>query len=172
MATYQSILLHLIFALLRGKEKAFDLSLRYRIQPDEHELLVALVQSCRRLGMLSYPNILAHHEITAPLALVWVSVEEIKRFGLALYKVCRMCSRPESLRRNDKSLGSELLTLSDLNFCMPDSDELWNAPGDAESGTIRRVASHTNLRDNGNPDAWISRASCLLYDEHVDFDWI
>lgn len=172
MATYQSILLHLIFALLREKENAFDLSLRCRLQPDEYELLVALVQSCKRLGMLSYPNILAHHETTTPPVLVWMNVEEIKRFGLALYKVCRMCSRPDSLGRNDNSLRSELLTLADLNFCMPDSDELWNAPRDADAGTIRRVASRTNLRDNGNPDTWISRAFCLLYDKHVDFDWI
>ncbi|KAF7587795.1 hypothetical protein BBP40_006705 [Aspergillus hancockii] len=173
MATYQSVLLHVIFALFNAKEQMIpDLSLRYPLQPDEYELLMRLVQSCRRLGMFSYPNMLAQHGPTAPLALVWVNVEEIKRFGLALYKVCRMCTRADSAGGDINGAKRELLGLHDLSFCMPDSDEVWNAPLSVGSEILQKVASQTNLRDNRDSKGWISRTSTVLHDTGVAFEWI
>ncbi|PLB35938.1 uncharacterized protein BDW47DRAFT_133178 [Aspergillus candidus] len=169
IATFQSVLLQSIFALLlAGDQAAFDLNLRYYIQTDEYELLLALVQTCRRSRIFFYPAMLAQHSATAPLAMVWVSVEEIKRLGLALYKVCRMTACAGSTD-GDRSRGrDELLTLADLSFSMPDSDELW----DVESGSYQRTALQTTLRDNRDPTSWVSASADVLYDAGVDFDWI
>lgn len=148
MVTYQAIILHIILAMFIAKEKAtFDLGLRYQIEAEEYDLLVALVQSCRRLGMFLYPNMLARYDDTAPAVLVWVGVEETKRFGLALYKVCRMCTCPDS-----SGSRSQLLSLTDLSFGMPDSDESWNAPADVGTEGLQRVALQTNYRENENPE--------------------
>ncbi|PKY00055.1 hypothetical protein P168DRAFT_307721 [Aspergillus campestris IBT 28561] len=169
IATFQSVLLQSIFALLlAGDQAAFDLNLRYCVQPDEYKLLLALVQTCRRTRIFCYPEMLAQHSATAPLAMVWVSVEEIKRFGLALYKVCRMTTCAGSTD-GDRSRGrDELLTLADLSFGMPDSDELW----DVEPGSYQRTALKTTLRDNRDSTSWVSVSADVLYDAGVDFDWI
>lgn len=59
---------------------------------------------------------------------IWVGVEEIKRLGIALYRVCKLCSNNDSSDVNGGGhLKPEFLTLSDLQFPMPDSNELWNA---------------------------------------------
>lgn len=117
---------------------------------------------------------LLQHDADAPLPLVYVSVEEIKRFGLALYKVCRL-STPTSFGLNGECSnggGNDLLTLADLSFCMPDSDELWNAPLGGESEVLNKSDSSAIGRDNGDAKNWISQASALLYDTRVGFDWI
>ncbi|PLN86917.1 hypothetical protein BDW42DRAFT_198376 [Aspergillus taichungensis] len=164
IATFQSVLLQSIFALvLAGDQAAFDLSLRYCIQTDEYELLLALVQTCRRSYIFYYPRMLAQHSATAPLAMVWVNVEEIKRFGLALYKVCRMATCAGVTDGRDG-----LLTLADLSFGVPDSDELW----DADCAAYSRLSSQTTPRDNRDPTGWISTSASVLYDAGVGFDWI
>ncbi|RAK75861.1 uncharacterized protein BO72DRAFT_497590 [Aspergillus fijiensis CBS 313.89] len=164
MATYQSILLQLIFAVLTAKpEVQVDLNCRFRLPEPTYELLTALVAICRRLGLFSYPNMLARHHSTAPVALVWVSVEEIKRFGLALYKLCRLCSSStSSSRANTDSGADELLTLADLDFSMPDSDDWWNVASTTDASTLRHTGWHSTARDNRNPGGWISQASAHL----------
>ncbi|KAJ5185609.1 hypothetical protein N7491_006521 [Penicillium cf. griseofulvum] len=168
ITTFQSVLLNIILALfISGENSSMDLSMRCRLPDDRYELLVALVQTCRRRGIFSYPNMLLQQEDNAPLPLVYTNVEEIKRFGLALYKVCRLsASSTLNVGRND------LLTLADLSFCMPDSDELWNAPLGTEAAVLNKSDSSTVARDNGDPKNWISQASALLHDERVGFDWI
>ncbi|KAJ5773196.1 hypothetical protein N7457_008092 [Penicillium paradoxum] len=173
ITTFQSVLLNIILALFIVKEKAsMDLSMRFRLPDDKYELLTALVQTCRQWGMFSYPNMLLQHDSHAPLALVYVSVEEIKRFGLSLYKTCRLCTPSELTREHANGGSNDLLTLSDLCFCMPDSDELWNAPVRSETEVLRRSGSSTVARDNGDPKNWVSEASGLLHDARVGFDWI
>lgn len=172
MATYQGILLQLIFAVLVAKkETTFDLSLGFQLPAQKYELLSSLVETCRLAGLFYYPNMLSRHHTSAPLALVWVSVEEIKRFGLALYKLCRLCSRSggDTIDGNGSALRNNLLNLTDMDFCMPDSDEIWNAP---EDGFIRLTALQQPSRDNRDPEQWISKTSGLLYDSRVGFDWI
>jgi len=59
---------------------------------------------------------------------IWVGVEEIKRLGIALYRVCKLCSNNDSSDVNGGGhLKPEFLILADLQFPMPDSNELWNA---------------------------------------------
>ena len=60
----------------------------------------------------------------------------------------------------------------DLSFCMPDSDELWNAPLGSESEVLSKADLSTAGRDNGDVKNWISQASALVHDERVGFDWI
>jgi hypothetical protein len=173
MATYQSVLLQCIFALfLAGERAAIDLNLRYRIQDDEYNLLVTLVESCRLGGIFSYPNMLAQHSSAVPLTLVWLSVEEIKRFGLALYKVCQMSTRLKTTGADASSAKSELLTLADLSFGMPDSDEAWNSTSAVGSEARQEVAFQTKLRDSRDPTKWISQSSSVLSNARVAFDWI
>jgi hypothetical protein len=173
MTTLQSVLLNIILALFIAREKSnMDLGMRFQLPDDKYQLLVSLVRSCRWWGLFSYPNMLRQHEANAPLALVWVNVEEIKRFGLALYKVCQLAT---CLNRTGESVNSgrnELLTLADLSFCIPDSDELWNAPSGTESEKWRDFACSTVERSNMDPQNWISQASTLLHNAQVNFDWI
>ncbi|KAI9035494.1 C6 and C2H2 transcription factor [Aspergillus affinis] len=179
MATYQSILIHIVLALfVAEQETTLDLNCRYRLSAPAYEILTALVETCRQLGLFNYPKMLSKHHPSAPLALVWVSVEEIKRFGLALYKVCRLCARgvdshtEKKAHRNGDFLKNELLTLADLEFCMPDSDELWNAPPGQQSAWIRGTASQQRSRDNRDSKGWISHTSKQLNDDRIAFDWI
>jgi hypothetical protein len=181
MATYQSILLQLIFAVIVAKqERTFDLNFRIQLSPPKYELLTSLVETCRRLGMFYYPNTLSLHSSSAPLALIWVSVEEIKRFGLALYKLCKLCAcardQGANYGGNDTAVpatkASSLLTLAELDFCMPDSDELWNAPADAPSELFKSTALQQISRDNRDSEGWISRAAGRLFDDRVGFDWV
>ncbi|KAE8135202.1 hypothetical protein BDV38DRAFT_253185 [Aspergillus pseudotamarii] len=176
MATYQSILLQLIFAVLVAKqETSLDLNLRFQLEDPKYELLTALVETCRRLGLFYYPHMLARYHSSAPIALVWVNVEEIKRFGLSLYKLCRLCTRSASADTAVKDASDprrELLSLADLDFCMPDSDELWNAPSSTGAELIRSTAFQRACRDNRDPDNWISQTSGKLCDSRVSLDWI
>lgn len=173
MTTFQSVLLNTILALFIAKENTnMDLSMRYQLADDKYGLLTALVRTCRWWGMFSYPNMLLQHDAQAPLPLIYVSVEEIKRFGLALYKICRLCAPSDLTREHAREGINDFLALSDLCFCMPDSDELWNAPLGKESEVLKRSTSSAVTRDNGNPKNWISEASTLLHDARVGFDWI
>ncbi|CAI7641819.1 unnamed protein product [Penicillium pancosmium] len=81
-----------------------------------------------------------------------VSVEEIKGFGLALYKVCRLSPPTSFDLSGELSDGgrNDLLTLADLSLSMPDSDELWNAPLGTESELLNKSDSSTVERDNGD----------------------
>ncbi|KAB8224551.1 hypothetical protein BDV33DRAFT_199587 [Aspergillus novoparasiticus] len=176
MATYQSILLQLIFAVLVAKhETALALNLRFQLPDAKYELLTSLVETCRQLGLFNYPNMLAKYHSSVPIPLIWVNVEEIKRFGLALYKICRLCTRcgsTDTADRNGSDKRSELLTLADLDFCMPDSDEMWNAPPNIGAEAIRSTVFHQACRDNRDPDNWISQTSGKLCDSRVSVDWI
>lgn len=167
------MLLNIILALFIAREDvSMDLSMRCRLPNDRYKLLAALVQSCRRWGIFSYPNMLLQHEDHAPLALVYMNVEEIKRFGLALYKVSRLSTSFDLTGESSNSDRKELLTLADLSFCMPDSDDLWNAPLGGEPAVLNKSDSVAVGRDNGDAKNWISQASALLHDARVSFDWI
>lgn len=91
------------------------------------------------------------------VACIWVGVEEIKRLGIALYKVCKLCSNSDSSNVDGGDhLEPEFLTLSDLQYPKPDSNELWNA----ESNIIlsRRLAEvePSATLDGRREENWIS----------------
>ncbi|RAQ71558.1 hypothetical protein COH21_012909, partial [Aspergillus flavus] len=109
--TYQAILLHIIFALLHRGGGSMGLDLKPSLPSPDSELLDSLSDD-----LASY---------------VWVSIEEVKRFDLALYKFHRMLRRAGT---RDSAVGSYsvttvdgALTAADLRFPMPTNDALWHA---------------------------------------------
>ncbi|KAL4950114.1 C6 and C2H2 transcription factor [Aspergillus filifer] len=176
MASYQGILLQLIFSLIIAKsETPPDINLRCQLPAPKYDLLTSLVETTRSLGIFNYLNMLAQHPPSAPPTLVWVAVEEVKRLGMALYKLCRHCtsrSKRSMFERQPEDTKSELLTLQDLEFSIPDSDYLWNAPSDAEFHKARATGLLQQGRDNSNPSGWISQMSVGMYHPSVGFDWI
>ncbi|EIT75863.1 hypothetical protein AO1008_02385 [Aspergillus oryzae 100-8] len=141
--TYQAILLHIIFALLqRGAE-----------------LLHSLVGSCQRLGMFYYPNMLARYQSDDLASYVWVSIEEVKRFDLALYKFHKMLRRAGT---RDSAVVDGALTAADLRFPMPTNDALWHAVCKDQwlSATTKGVYL-CNLND-AMEDQWISNSAELI----------
>ncbi|KAL4977125.1 hypothetical protein BDW66DRAFT_159161 [Aspergillus desertorum] len=95
MATYQGILLHIIFALLASSKDTVNVQLTRTLPALTTRLLVALVHTCLYRKMFSYPSMLAQFTSSdsahLPEVYVWLGIEEVKRFSLALYKVCRFC---------------------------------------------------------------------------------
>lgn len=92
---------------------------------------VGLWYSCYRHNLFFYPRMVEryHHSINSTMC-VWVGVEEIKRLGIALFRVCRLCSNSSSNVDASGPVENDLLTLSDLRYPMPDSNRLWNAESD------------------------------------------
>lgn len=141
-------------------------------------LLSSLVRACFRQDLFSYPTIQAQYTLgSVPEVFTWVGIEEVKRFALALYKVCRLCDIPDKEKQDDSSESRQrkiqpksLLSLADLHFAMPECDELWHA----DSNLAARLAeedsmaySHKNMEVN-----WISSTARLLQRDNVAFAWI
>ncbi|KNG80344.1 putative C6 and C2H2 transcription factor [Aspergillus nomiae NRRL 13137] len=155
MATYQGILLQIIFALLQGNQ-GLNLQLTHELPTLPLQLLKALVRTCLERQMFFYPSIVAQFKNTLPDVYIWVGVEEVKRFALALYKVCRSCRVPDI---GASSQGRSLLSLANLQFAPPDSDELWHASSDLAS----RLAEDRSAYGERNSDArWISQTASVL----------
>ncbi|PYH88661.1 hypothetical protein BO71DRAFT_423529 [Aspergillus ellipticus CBS 707.79] len=122
IATYQAILLHIIFSFVLKGQGALNFDLSVSLPAADFELLEALVRSCRRLGMFYYPNILARYKDSDLTSFVWVGIEEIKRFNMALYKFCAKTSRSSAARdgnQNDNGAVRPLLTARELLFPLP-----------------------------------------------------
>ncbi|EAW17513.1 C2H2 type zinc finger domain protein [Aspergillus fischeri NRRL 181] len=175
MATYQAILLQIIFAFLKDTHSQVDIRLARTIPTSCcSRLLTTLTDTCVRKNMFFYPEILARFSRdSVPDVFIWVGIEEVKRFALALYKVCRSChiqckNGPRNLHGNQR--GRSLLTLADLRFSLPDSDELWNATSDLAA----RLAEDGPLYyDNINAETnWISQSVRLLQRPDMTFDWL
>ncbi|KAL2007887.1 hypothetical protein VTN00DRAFT_7869 [Thermoascus crustaceus] len=84
MATYQSILLYTIFAMVGcsgSKDNDCDEVLN-RIRP----ILTSLIETCRAKGLFFYPAMLAQCRPDDPIIYSWTHIEEAKRFALALFK--------------------------------------------------------------------------------------
>ncbi|KAJ5573264.1 hypothetical protein N7450_010248 [Penicillium hetheringtonii] len=62
LATFQAILLHIIFACMTEDQQAFNFDLKVSVSSKTIGLLTRLVRSCRNLGMFYYPNILAQFQ--------------------------------------------------------------------------------------------------------------
>ncbi|KAF5857972.1 hypothetical protein ETB97_005003 [Aspergillus alliaceus] len=123
-----------------------------------------LVASCKKLGMLYYPNMLSRYGQDDLAAYVWVSIEEVKRFNLALYKVCRAFSKQENSVDNldIAGAGSRGLRARDLRFPLPRNTPLWNAVSKAEwvSAATEDVYRHS-LHDTLEAE-WISKSAKVL----------
>jgi hypothetical protein len=162
--TYQAILLHIIFAILYKGGGALGLDLKPCLSPADSDLLDRLVESCKRLGMLYYPNMLARYCVPDQPTYVWVSIEEVKRFNIALYKVCRVCSEQGNGTTdcNKIRVSSKGLRAQDLQFPLPRNTPLWNAVDKAswESAGPKEVFCH---RPNDTLEReWISNSAYVL----------
>ncbi|KAI2790412.1 hypothetical protein POX_d05924 [Penicillium oxalicum] len=172
--TYQAMLLHIISAaMMKSSGTSLQQHLKPSLPPVEADLLHRLVASCKRLGMFQYPNILARFSETEPGEYVWVSIEEIKRFNLALFKLCSAVSAPSpgdgegdgmnsltvNIRDTVRSWG---LRARDLQFPLPKNTPLWNAltPKEWFAADTPDVYRH-DLHDNREQD-WISRSADVL----------
>ncbi|EAW13717.1 Zn(II)2Cys6 transcription factor [Aspergillus clavatus NRRL 1] len=179
MATYQGILLHIIFALLRQDPTHLNISFTYTLPRLPSQLLTTLVYTCLRQKMFFYPTILGQFiPGSVPDSFIWIGIEEIKRFALALYKVCRLCIVHDDTGHTTQMHGPPtvtghartLVSLEDLQFALPDSDDLWHASSDLAA----RLAEDGSMAyKNKNAEAnWISQSVRLLRKNEVGFDWI
>jgi hypothetical protein len=143
---------------------ALGLDLKPCLSLADSDLLDRLVESCKRLGMLYYPNMLARYCEPDQPTYVWVSIEEVKRFNIALYKVCRTCSQQWSgttacdiIRGSSRGLRAQ-----DLQFPLPRNTLLWNAVDKAgwESAGSEDVFRH-RLNDTLEHE-WISNSAHFL----------
>ena len=90
------------------------------------------------------------------MACIWVGEEEIRRLGIALYKVCKLCSNSDSSNVNGGDhLEPELLTLSDLQFPMPDSNKLWNAESNMVLSRALAEVEPSATQDGRWEENWI-----------------
>ncbi|RAL15205.1 Zn(II)2Cys6 transcription factor [Aspergillus homomorphus CBS 101889] len=168
IAMYQAILLHIIFALTSKDSVTLGLDLKPALPANDKTLLKSLVQSCRKLGMFYYPNMLARFRPEEPGGHVWVGVEEVKRFVLALNRVCKIIGAEEQAanvhgkHRDVPTPRSGLLTASELHFPMPTSEALWNA-GTEEAWNAAAVDKTDLIHLTDFREAqWISRSATLL----------
>ena len=167
--TYQSILLHIILSVFVSRDTGgVDLGLRHRIPAEQYDLLTALVQSCRNLGVFSYPEMLAQHPIGTPVTMIFLGVEEMKRFTLALYKVTHICTSVD----RQESTSNKLLTVADLAFSMPYSDELWNRQEGADGQSISMATAQAGQKENRDHEKWINSSFTTLHVPQSSFKWI
>ncbi|KAE8385723.1 hypothetical protein BDV23DRAFT_190598 [Aspergillus alliaceus] len=154
IATYQAILLHIIFSVLTRSGGVVNLDLKASISAEDLTLLKSLVESCRRLGMFSYPNMLARYKEADLPSFVWLGVEEFKRYSISLYKLCGKLS---STGPGDKPL----LPASELQFPLPSNDPLWNSierdEWEANAKEENAVSLNNELREK-----WISKFANML----------
>lgn len=157
--TYQAILLHIIFSIMHASGGTLDLDLRFSLPPNRLELLMGLVRSCRKLGMFHYPNILERYREVDVFTYVWVCIEEVKRFDLALYKVCGKLTGLGSGGNLDVG-GSSLFSAEELQFPMPNNCSLWHAVG--RDQWISALEGKLVDLDDLAQDSWISNSAGLL----------
>lgn len=144
--------------MILKSQGALDFDLKVSLPRADLGLLQTLVRSCRRLGLFYYPNILSRYQETSLASFTWVGIEEMKRFNLALYRVCGKLSSNSIAGAGIGDNGAEvnLLSATELQFPLPSSSALWNAVG---------------------KDEWIvhmkdSTPVPISFDDHCQADWI
>jgi hypothetical protein len=140
------------------------LDLKTCLSPTDTNFLDRIVESCKRLGMLHYPNMLARYCDSDLAPYVWVSIEEMKRFNIALYRVCNLCSEQGSGTTDfDIIPGSgRRLRAQDLQFPLPRNTPLWNAV-DKEGWIYAATDDVFRHRPNDTLQGeWISNSADVL----------
>ncbi|KAL3462137.1 hypothetical protein BJX64DRAFT_299768 [Aspergillus heterothallicus] len=107
MATFQAVLLNVIFAMVR--EVAADLRGRCA------SMLRALTTTCIAGGLFSHQRMRAQIHTDDSLLFSWTYIEETRRLALALFKV-------------NSFFRTGMLSASDLEFPLPEPGYLWDAP--------------------------------------------
>lgn len=117
--------------------------------------------------MFYYPNILARFSQNEPAAYVWVSIEEIKRFNLALFKVCRAFSGSGRQGGCIENFSMEetvswSLSARELQFPLPRNTPLWNALNPEEWVAAATEDVYRHRLDDTLEQDWISRSADVL----------
>lgn len=171
VATYQAILIYIIFSLIVQDTTPRRMDFSAVLSPSDFQLLSALVGTCLRNDIFYYPRMLDRYHDISSVTCIWVGVEEIKRLGLALYKVSRLCSNGNCQESNTRG-DNRLFRLSDLRFPLPASRRLWDAESDRELSRLLQLerdrGAGLDSRDERN---WIS-ASGRLLDSSCEMWWM
>lgn len=114
--------------------------------------------------MLYYPNMLSRYCEQDLPAFVWISIEEVKRFNLALYKVCMACSenRVSTDVLDTATTSNGGLRAQDLQFPLPRNTPLWNAMSKAEWVSVETEDVHRHALNDTLEDEWISNSAHVL----------
>ncbi|KAF3394250.1 hypothetical protein F1880_005433 [Penicillium rolfsii] len=163
--TYQGILLHVIFALMHAGAKNVGIDLRPSLSPTNTNILDSLVASCKRLGTLYYPTILARYSQSDPKKYVWLGIEETKRYNLALYRVCRAVSRLGQQATATDAYNYGKLHVKDLQFPLPCENSLWKAVTKADWDSAADNGVFDHVLDDTMDTRWISNISQTLDDD-------
>ncbi|KAL6233802.1 hypothetical protein BDW75DRAFT_182152 [Aspergillus navahoensis] len=107
MTTYQTIVLNIVFAVIRDAPQCIVSRCRL--------LLQAVTTTCLAGGLFTYPKMHALLEPSDSVVYSWPYMEEIKRLALIIFKL-------------NLHFNTGMLRLSDLQFPLPDSGYLWDAP--------------------------------------------
>ncbi|KAJ5178462.1 uncharacterized protein N7500_001161 [Penicillium coprophilum] len=165
VGTYQGILLYIIFSLLTSSPIGLELNLSLALPVSDRQILSALVATCLRNNIFYYPNMVTRYRNVESITCMWVGVEEIKRLGLALYKVSRLCGGVNCLEDSD----GRPFRLSDLQFPLPDRRNLWDAGSNAELSRLLLIYSRREDKSDDPRDTnWISQSGRLL---ETDENW-
>jgi hypothetical protein len=118
--------------------------------------------------MFYYPNILSRYHDAGLASFIWVGVEEIKRFNVALFKVCGKLSSLSVVGTgmDDNDAERRLMSASELQFPPPSNNALWNAVGKDEWIVHMKDTTPVSLDDNCQAD-WISNFARML--EFIEF---
>ncbi|KAE8370173.1 transcription factor with C2H2 and Zn(2)-Cys(6) DNA binding domain [Aspergillus caelatus] len=171
IATYQGVLLYLIFSLLSAPHYSHSLNLTIHLPVSDQRILTALVQTCLRHNVFFYPAMLGRYQDIDDVTCIWVGVEEIKRLGLALYKVCNRC-RSARQGEPEGDSNSRVLCLSDLRFPAPDSNHLWEAKSNMELSNLLAQTSRSMNPEGGREFKLISESGEWLDDVDPGFNWV
>lgn len=106
-------------------------------------------------------------------------MEETTRFGLALYKLCRLVApsvEHATVYKDGDDLRNELLTMGDLEFStVCRIPTVWNTSVETGSHNIPASALQGAGKNSPNPDEWISNALMKLSNFPIPLfgvDWI
>lgn len=113
--------------------------------------------------MFYYPNILARYQQNELVSFVWTCIEEVKRFNLALYKVCRASSSLDKSGTHGVT-GEAIceLTANELQFPMPKNDVLWSAMCKEEWDSAITNDFDLNRLYDTMEEEWISKSAEFL----------
>lgn len=92
---------------------------------------------------------------------IWVGVEEVKRFALALFKISNLCQD-----------GAARLALSELQFPAPDNNDVWRATSRQERQVSVSKRGETGIPEEVNEDKWISECGEILDRADPGFQWV
>lgn len=158
IATYQGILLYLVFSLIQSSNaRSLGLNLSLSLSSSDYQIFSSLVRVCLRTNVFYYPSMLERYHDVDSMACIWIGVEEMGRLGLAMYKVCSLCRSG-----NSDDIEGRLLQLSDLQYPVPDSRLLWDAKSGLELSQLLQLEAGRERLDARDMANWISVCGTVL----------